>query len=311
MNCTVGVYITYYNERELLTELLDSVLSEEVQPDEIIIYDDCSLFPAREFVPRNAPVRIIRGSENRGPAFGRNRLLEQATADYIHFHDGDDFFLPGWMKCIQHVIRDCTPDAIFTELAVYKNDEPQASRFGLETLRRTGDLLGFCIENPMLPAIGTYSRRLVLSIGGYPETLWQSEDYAFHIRLATRCPKYVLITEPLVGFRIRSDSRSSNQIEVYRDGLSGLQQLISEIPDSHQGKAADAAIAMSRRLYQLGDVEKARNGFAWATKLGRASYRNQQWGYRLCANVVGPFYAETISAFYRKFPRRMREMVRQ
>jgi glycosyltransferase involved in cell wall biosynthesis len=307
---TIGLYITYYNEQELLTDLICSVLSGEDRPDEIIIYDDYSLSPPQDFVPKNVSVKVIHGVENRGPAFGRNRLLEQAKADYVHFHDSDDFFLPNWLGRVRQVIKDYEPEAVFTEAATYVNGELQPSRIGLEKLERSQDLLGFCIENGMLVPAGTFSRKVLLSIGGYPETLWQSEDYAFHIRLAIRCPSYALIAEPLVGIRIRSNSRSSNQIEVYRDGLRGLKQIESEIPTSHQRQLADAAITISRKLYQLGDLAGARNGFSWATKLGVASYRHQHWGYRLCARLVGPSCAEMISAQYRKLPICMRAAVR-
>ena len=309
MQATVGVYITYHNERELLTELISSLVKDENLPDEIVVYDDCSSFPAQDYVPVDAPVRIIRATENRGPAFGRNCLLAQAKSDYVHFHDSDDFFLPGWLRRVREVILGEAPEAIFTEIAPYKGGELQPWRLGLEKLSVERDLLGFCIENAMLVPAGTYRREFVQRIGGYPEDLWQSEDYAFHIRLATRCSKFHIIPEPLVGIRFRSNSRSSNRIEVYSDGLKGLQLLASEIPESHQTHVADAAISKSRWLYQAGERAQAFAGFSWAASLQRASYRNQQWGYRLCARVVGPFYAEVMSSVYRNIPKRIEKLL--
>ena len=233
-DATIGLYVTYYNEREFLTELIRSVLSEPNRPEEIIIYDDCSSFPARDFVPKDVAIKVICGSENRGPAFGRNRLLEYAGTQYVHFHDSDDFFLPGWSTRLREVIRDCAPEAIFTETAAYIDNQrqPELEVGLLAKLKTERDLLGFCLENVLNPASGTYSRKLLLSMGGYPEALWQAEDYAFHIRLATRCSSYAIITEPLVGVRIRSNSRSSNKLEVYRDALKGLKLLATEIPEN-------------------------------------------------------------------------------
>jgi glycosyltransferase involved in cell wall biosynthesis len=34
--------------------------------------------------------KVIRGQENRGAAFARNRLLEAASTPWVHFHDVDD-----------------------------------------------------------------------------------------------------------------------------------------------------------------------------------------------------------------------------
>jgi glycosyltransferase involved in cell wall biosynthesis len=315
MKTTVGLYVTYHNERELLTELIRSVASESDRPDEIIVYDDCSSFPAQDFVPRNASIKIIRGTENRGFAFGRNRLLEQASTDYVHFHDSDDFFLPGWLGRIRQVIEDYSkPEAVFTEVAAFINGEMQPFRLGLEWLRVEGDLIGFCIGNRMLAGAGTFSRKLLLSFGGYPETLLQPEG-AFHTRLALRCSSYALITEPLVGIRIRSDSHSRtlhryNRLDACRDALRGLKLVAPEIPAHRYTELADAAIRMSRRLYQLGDREGARESFSWAINLGRPTYQREQWRYRLCARITGPFYAEMISTIYRKLPERIRTVLR-
>ena len=50
--------------------------------------------------------------------------------------------------------------------------------------------------------------------------------------------------------------------------------------------------------------------FSWATSLGRAQYRRQPWGYRVCAKVAGPFFAEMVSTMYGKLPKRTREAIR-
>ena len=315
MDATVGLYITYYNECELLTELIQSIAPDLDWLKEIIVYDDCSSFPAQDFVPTNASIKIIPGAENRGEGFGRNRLLEQAGADYVHFHDTDDFFLPGWLSRVRQAIKDHNnPEAVFTEAAKFINGEMQAWRLGLEKLEVGGDLLGFCLENGMVVGAGTFSRKLLQKMDGYPETLSQPVT-AFHIRLAAHCSSYAVVTEPLVGIRIRNDShshtlRKHNRLQIYRDGLRALKLVAPDVPGKYHVQLADAAIDYSRLLYQLGDLEGAREGFSWGINLAQPSYRHQPRGYRLCAKVIGPFYAEMVSTIYRKAPKRIREAVR-
>jgi hypothetical protein len=199
-------------------------------------------------------------------------------------------------------------------VASFINGEMQPWRLGLERLEAAGDLLGFCIKNGMAAGAGTFSRKLLLKMGGYPETLLQPEG-AFHIRLAAHCSSYALITEPLVGIRIRNDSHSSilrryNRLDLYRDGLRALKLVAPDIPPNYHIQFADAAIDCSRCLYQLGDLEGAREGFSWGISLAQPSYRHQPWGYRLCARIAGPLYAEMISTIYRKLPKRIREVIR-
>jgi GT2 family glycosyltransferase len=71
----LAVLLTYYNEKTLLTECLSSLASQPEPPDEVLVYDDASVFPAQDFLLFPHPfstLKIFRGEKNRGPAFGRN-----------------------------------------------------------------------------------------------------------------------------------------------------------------------------------------------------------------------------------------------
>src|ERR1043165_9541693 len=94
----ISVLITYYNERQLLTECLESLEAQTDRPDEILIYDDCSTYPAKDYLLPGLPARVIRGEENHGPSHGRNVLLEAARSECVHFHDSDDLFAPAWCE---------------------------------------------------------------------------------------------------------------------------------------------------------------------------------------------------------------------
>src|SRR5437867_2048704 len=86
MQPTIAVLITYHNEGRLLTECLDSLLTQADRPKEILVYDDASDVPAEEQVPDGADVRVIRSTRNTGPARGRNALLRAAESEFLHFH---------------------------------------------------------------------------------------------------------------------------------------------------------------------------------------------------------------------------------
>ena len=85
MAISLSVLIPYYNERELLTETLKSLLSQAETPDEVLVYDDGSREPPDAWIPPEFDVRVIRGGVNRGPGFARNRLLDASRCDYVHF----------------------------------------------------------------------------------------------------------------------------------------------------------------------------------------------------------------------------------
>ena len=56
---TVGVLITYFGERELLRECLESLAQQTRAVDEILVYDDASSAPPAAYVPNGLEVSII------------------------------------------------------------------------------------------------------------------------------------------------------------------------------------------------------------------------------------------------------------
>jgi glycosyltransferase involved in cell wall biosynthesis len=297
MSRSLAVLVTYHNERELLRECLESVLSPADRPDEVIVYDDASSAPAAEYVP--AGVRVIRGEINVGPSVGRNRLLAAATRDFVHFHDADDLFHPDWCSRTREAIaRDV--DAVFTEVSAHRGNELVAERvIGLSKVVDGQDLIEFCIDGVMLVPAGTYRRSVLSEVGGYRERLWQSEDFDFHIRLAASGIRWSILDEPLVLQRLRPDGRSQHGCEASLGMLESLCLLASELPARYRPALAERAVRVGSVLFRAGAPADASRAFALAASLGRPSFRHERRTYRLIARGLGPEFAERVGSVYR------------
>lgn len=295
--------ITYCNEGPLLNELVEAALAQADGPDEILVYDDCSDIPPSG-LPVSDRVRVIRGAERLGPAKGRNALLAAATGEAIHFHDADDLVLPGWATAVRRGLAN-GEDCVFVEFEARRGDRVMPWNMGLERLGKTEDLLGLCLRSPMLVSIGAYRTAFLRRIGGYPD-YWQSEDYAFHLRVALAKPTYAVVLEPLVLIRLRNDGRSADKPRVFQDGLQVLRDLAADLPRSHHAIAGRKALSMSRTLFRLGDRPGAAAGFALARSLCDDPYAEQPPAYRWTAAALGPMAAETASRGFQDLKARFR-----
>ena len=85
----------------MLTECLESLRGQDF-PDEILVYDDASSLPASNYLAPGMNVKVIRGETNRGPSFGRNRLLnvERARTIFI-FMMPMIRFSPEWCRTVR------------------------------------------------------------------------------------------------------------------------------------------------------------------------------------------------------------------
>jgi glycosyltransferase involved in cell wall biosynthesis len=300
MSRTISVLITYYDEREMLRECLESLGQQTDPPDEIFIYDDASKAPAKRYVPAAMDVRILRSETNHGPSYGRNALLAASNSDYVHFHDADDLFHPDWCARVRDAIDSERVDAVFTEiLSVGEHGVASTGVLGLQHLAPDADLVRFCIRGVMLTQAGTYRREAVVRIGGYRTDVWQSEDYDFHIRLAASGIRYAAITEPLVTQRLRPGARHYKWLEVWTSYLQAVERLSTELHGQYLPDLADAAARAGSALFQLGDRAQARRAFRLVERIGPPSFSTQRRMYQLLARLIGFERTEQLAKAYR------------
>jgi glycosyltransferase involved in cell wall biosynthesis len=307
----IGVLITYYGERDLLRECLQSLVEQSVPPDEILVYDDASEAPAEEYVLPGQGVRVLRGDVNRGPAFGRNALLRSSESSVVHFHDADDLFHPLWCARVREAFESTDVDVVFTEVCAIRDARVEQERvLGVDRLARGDDLVRFCIRGAMLTPSGTYRRQVVQEIGGYRTDLAQSEDYDFHIRLAARGVRWTVITDPLVIQRLRSGGRHHRSVEVWSGCMQAILGLSSQLPSRYRPDLADAAVRAGSQLYKLGARSEASAAFKLAAQLGPPCFSTHRRLYRLLSRAFGFQTTEQLGRTYRRvMPNRLRAYV--
>ena len=94
---TLAVIIPNYNKSHYIKDTLDSILSQSLLPDEIIVVDDCSSDCSKEIAidyHKKYPnlIKLYCFDVNKGVQFARNYGANKALSDYITFIDSDDFY---------------------------------------------------------------------------------------------------------------------------------------------------------------------------------------------------------------------------
>src|SRR5690242_12522755 len=87
---SVSVIIPTFNRAALVTQAIDSALSQTHAPDEIVVVDDGSTDATPELLAQYGPtIRVVR-QENRGRSAARNAGIQNSRGDLILFLDSDD-----------------------------------------------------------------------------------------------------------------------------------------------------------------------------------------------------------------------------
>lgn len=93
MKPLVSVMIGVYDGAPYLGEAIESVLSQDYEPLELIVVDDGSTDGSGDVARSFDGVQVVR-QENAGNGAARNRAVEQATGALYAFLDADDRFAP-------------------------------------------------------------------------------------------------------------------------------------------------------------------------------------------------------------------------
>lgn len=188
MTDRLALCVPAYDAAWCLPRLLESAAAQTVPFDEVLVYDDASRDDTAAVAERHG-ARVVRGEVNVGCSAGKNRLAEETTCEWIHFHDADDELMPSFVEEAGKwmTLGDEAPDVVLFAYEERWNDTGEllgVRQFDDAALR--DDPIAYTLGRQINAILGLYRRSAFLEAGGYdldPE-VYYNEDVAFHCRLA-------------------------------------------------------------------------------------------------------------------------------
>jgi glycosyltransferase involved in cell wall biosynthesis len=98
----LSVVLPNFNHARSFPRALDALTSQDLEPDEILVFDDASsddsLAVISHLAASRPSVRVLENSRNMGVVWCLQQGLELARGDYIYFAAADDWILPGFFS---------------------------------------------------------------------------------------------------------------------------------------------------------------------------------------------------------------------
>ena len=264
----ITLLIPCYNAGKFLPRLLKAVAAQTVPFASILCYDDGSTDDTAA-VANSLGLKIVVGKGNRGVAYARNRLVDGAATEWIHFHDADDLIAPRYVERLApwcgegFDIVSCDADWV-DEIS----REPLLRwRYNPEELSRAA--LSHLIRQPM-GLNNSVIRKSAWSLAeGCDESLAIWEDADVHIRMARSGARFHHVPEVLTWSLRRQDSFSHNHLRGWRCRLTALKKYadwppVADISKAIEEEAERAAV----ELISLGDSTGATEALQVCRKAG-------------------------------------------
>lgn len=288
----VSVVIPAYNVAAYIGEALDSIFAQTFTGYEVIVVNDGSPdTPELERVlePYRERLVYIR-QENRGVSGARNTGMKVARGEFYAQLDPDDVWEPNYLAVQLQTLRETGADLVYPN-AIFFGDGPEVGRLFLDLCPSEGavtpeKLLRF--ECTVMTSV-TARREVLLRAGMYDESIKTSEDFDLWLRVALQGSRIVYHRQPLVRYRQRAESLSSDPRRMLRNALLVLAK--AERTGSLTGSETEALDEGRRQLnarirlcegkeaFVSGDVPGAIAGLSDANEVMQS--RRMAWQVRL------------------------------
>ena len=226
----VSIVIPCYRDSITISSAIDSLYRQTYQNIEIIVVNDASpeTDEVERVLERYPSIIYVKNQVNLGLAASRNIGLRKSRGEFVAFLDADDEYNP---HKIEFQIR-CSGENIAVACNLenfYEQDPGPVNRVELnsEDLEIVDSLWKISIFNYLTGASILARRDLLLSVGGYDESLRSCEDYDLWLRLLKKGVKVIRIKLPLYLYRFNPEGLSKNinaisywELEVVKRNIS-------------------------------------------------------------------------------------------
>ena len=215
----ISALITTYNRREYVKRAIESVLSQTLPVDEVIVVDDGSTDGTAEALTERflSRVRVVR-QMNQGVSSARRLAVKEARGEWIAFLDSDDEWTPD-RNCLLTEAASAIPSDvawIFGDICLIRDNDDRETIFEKYGLRldRSPQVFedSMVVQYPYqygLLQSSLIRKKALVEVDAFGAGLKHSEDFLAGVQIACRY-RFAAIRQIVTRMRRTSDLRSSS-----------------------------------------------------------------------------------------------------
>jgi glycosyltransferase involved in cell wall biosynthesis len=212
----ISVVCPTFNSASFVVRTLESVVSQTLPPDEIIVSDDGStddtVACVTGFLQGYPSIRsVVIAGTHKGPGAARNSAVKRATGEWIAFIDSDDFWFPTKLEKIASAIASHPEANVFchSEEQIHLDGSRRSIKYSVWFDSRRPLPQQLYYRDFFSPSAVTCRRSLIRDAGFFDEAIMSGvEDFDLWQKMAPRIVP-VFIDETLAYYYDREGNISS------------------------------------------------------------------------------------------------------
>lgn len=268
----ITVVIPLFNKVQTIVNTINSVLTQSFLPKEILVINDGSTDISPELIfGLNHPLIRLINQPNQGVSVARNTGIEFSNTPWIAFLDGDDLWMPNFLKTISELHEKYEGAYILATSYdfLYTNGEKEAVK--LNKMPFTGEsgylsnyfAVAASSHPPICSSAVCVKKTALQQIGGFPVDIKSGEDLLTWAKLSIHY-KIAYSRRSEVLYIHQSSNDGSSFLREDRSDLVG-DHLIALVKEANPNQATELKLYIGRWLkskalifLEIGDHKMAR-----------------------------------------------------
>ena len=207
----VSIIMASYNSANLISDSIQSVISQTYKNWELIISDDYSndntIEIIKKFMDTDNRIHLIESQKNSGAAVTRNRAIKAANGRYIAFLDSDDLWT---VDKLQNQIEFMKKNNVALSYGYY--DVTDESGRYIKTIQNIPDSITYdgLLKNQVIGCLtAAYDREICGTV--FMPIIRKRQDFGLWLRILKQGHTALCVKNIVGSYRLREHSVSSNK----------------------------------------------------------------------------------------------------
>ncbi|MFH1776941.1 MAG: glycosyltransferase [Candidatus Omnitrophota bacterium] len=228
----VSVIIPLYDQKQYVSEAIESVVTQTYPNIELIVVNDGSTDDPYSVLEKyNTKIKLVN-QKNRGLAAARNTGIQNSSGDYLQFLDADDCLHPEKIRLQLEFTTKQGATVSYCEIAQYdQNSQHQYINYVGEVKDMFVHLYNFWYIYPVPIHSLLFKRDIFEKFGLFDEKLKACEDRYFLSKLILQGVRFAYF--PLIGGvrRKHKYNMNNNKLHIIKNTIKYYKKINRELGD--------------------------------------------------------------------------------
>ena len=216
MSSKISVIVNFHNSEKYLDNCIRSILSQEYQNFELILWDNHSTDNSKKIVENYKDRRInyFFNKDKSSLYKARNQAIKASNEELIAFLDSDDWWEKDYLSSRVKIFDDKKYDYFYTNVYLY-NEKNNKKKINKNFILPNGKIYNFLAKDYFIIISGLIIRKKIIEqFGFFDENYNIIGDFDYVMRISKKLNAHS-ISKPLVFYRYHENNFSKKNTEMF------------------------------------------------------------------------------------------------